>query len=347
MPARRPVIFLVALLASMCSAAVELDEAEVASALAREHVPGIAVAVVDDGQVDVFAVGSAHPDTDVPVSADTLFEAASLSKTVFAVMFLEAVGAGELSLDARLTSTQSVRRIVDREAFARLTPRVLLSHRSGLTNWAGDSNDRERIDELTFEFPPGKRFRYSGEGFELLREHAEAERDETFENWFRAKRSVYGMQSSRFAFDVVPENSAAARGSARLPDRGISPSPSANAAASLITTAADYGQFMAYLLGHPDLLAALLTPQGRVESADSGNIDWGLGWGILTRADDSRLGFHWGDNGQFKAFVAIDPETSVAVVYFANGMKGLRLVSDIVEPVVGDLGPVRDWLEYE
>jgi hypothetical protein len=78
-------------------------------------------------------------------------------------------------------------------------------------------------------------------------------------------------------------------------------------------------------------------------------IQWRLHYLILLfkRPDGSRVAFHRGDSFQFKAFVAIDLDNDIAVVYFANGVEGLRLIMAIVEPVVGDLRVVRDWLGYE
>jgi hypothetical protein len=54
--------------------------------------------------------------------------------------------------------------------------------------------------------------------------------------------------------------------------------------------------------------------------------------------------FHWGDNGDFKAFLALDRESGNGVVFFANGRNGLDLVPAVVEPVVGSMRPVRAWL---
>ena len=129
--------------------------------------------------------------------------------------------------------------------------------------------------------------------------------------------------------------------------RALSAGGHANAAASLITTVDDYAGFLQYLLANPALLDTLLTPEVNVDAGAEGSIAWGLGWGVFERADGTRLGFHWGDNYQFKAFVAIDPAAGRAVVFFANGFEGLRLVRVIVEPVVGGMQPVRDWLGYD
>jgi CubicO group peptidase (beta-lactamase class C family) len=324
-----------------------VDEQAVLDAMASRGVPGVAIAVVRMGEVDVFTLGSASPDTDIPVTAETTFEAASLSKTVFAAMFIEAVANGHFSLDKPLADARASRRVTNDEWYGQLTPRLILSHQTGLPNWAGDARDPARTDPLEFKSEPGAAFGYSGEGYELLHADVVATLDRPLEDWLDEHRDAYGMANSHYVFDSVPSNAAIASGNSPETTRAIEASPHALAAASLITTASDYGHFVRYLLQNPDLFGALTAPQVNVEQSDAGVLNWGLGWGLFERPDGSRIAFHWGDNWQFKSFVAIDEASDTGIVYFANGVDGLRLIDAIVEPVIGDLGMVRDWLDYE
>lgn len=322
-------------------------EADIDARLEEAGVPGVAIATIRNGSVRVRTHGSASPGGYRRLDGDTRFEAASLSKTVFAAMFLDAVAAGELSLDAALLETQASARVSDRAGYVRLTPRLVLSHQSGLPNWAGDAADRRRKDPLEFKAPPGSSFGYSGEAFELLRAHAEKATGLMLDDWFRRHRDRFGMPNSGFVYEHSADNAAVAVGPNDVATRGVRGMPGGNAAASLVTTARDYGRFLGWLLDNEALLARALTPQVLVERRHAAAIHWGLGWGIYERADGRRIGFHWGDNFQFKAFVAIDPSNDLAIAYFANGVEGLRLVDAIVEPVVGELRDVRDWLGYE
>jgi len=329
------------------AAASPQDRAAIIEAMTAADVPGVAVATVEDDALELISLGSASPDADIPVTADTVFEAASLSKTVFAAMYLDTVASQRLSLDGPLAKTRAASRITDTTLYQALTPRLILSHQSGLPNWAGDARIPDRTDPLEFKREPGTAYGYSGEGYELLRAHVEAQLDTSLEGWFDRYRQSFGMPSSHFTYDEVPSASAVARGTSEETTRGISPSPYGIAAASLTTTARDYGTFVRYLLANPALLESLTEAQVMVEKNDLGELQWGLGWGIYVDPDGRRVAFHWGDNWQFKAFVAIDLDNEVGVVYFANGVGGLELVSTIVEPVVGDLTMVRDWLGYE
>ena len=327
--------------------ASSIDRQRVLEAMASNGVPGVAIAVVRSGSVDVLTLGSASPRTDVPIAAGTAFEAASLSKTVFATMFMSAVTEGRFSLDEDLAATRAARRVTNQDWYGELTPRLILSHQSGLPNWSGDARDPERTDPLEFESEPGTGYGYSGEGYELLHAHVVATLGRSLEDWLDDYRDRFGMDASHYAFETVPPDAAVATGGTPESYRSIEVTPFGLAAASLITSADDYGSFLRYLLATPDLLADLTVPQVIVESGDIGTLSWGLGWGLLERPDGSRIAFHWGDNWQFKAFVAIDTANETGIVYFANGADGLRLIDTIVEPVVGDLSMVRDGLGYE
>ena len=315
--------------------------------MAAAEVPGVAVATVEDGALELISLGSASPDANIPVTADTVFEAASLSKTVFASMYLDTVASQRLSLDEPLAKTHAASRVTDATLYKALTPRLILSHQSGLPNWAGDAHIPDRTDPLEFKREPGTAYGYSGEGYELLRAHVEAQLGTSLEGWFDGYRQGFGMPSSHFTYDEVPAASAVAKGTSEETTRGISPRPYGVAAASLTTTARDYGAFVRYLLANPALLESLTEAQVMVEETDQGELQWGLGWGLYEHPNGRRVAFHWGDNWQFKAFVAIDIDKKVGIVHFANGVGGLKLVSTIAEPVVGDLTMVREWLGYE
>jgi CubicO group peptidase (beta-lactamase class C family) len=106
----------------------------------RFRVPGMSVAVIKDFAIHwAKGYGVADVATGAPVTADTMFQAASISKPVAAMAVLRAVQDGRLSLD------EDINRILKSwtlpgEAFTRdrpVTPRALLSHSSGLGDGFG------------------------------------------------------------------------------------------------------------------------------------------------------------------------------------------------------------------
>ncbi|MEO1173755.1 MAG: serine hydrolase [Myxococcota bacterium] len=336
---------------------LETREERIRKQMSRSNVPGTAVAYVRDCRLtEVLTLGTANSETGAPVQPSTVFEAASLSKPVFALLFLRAVASGYATLDAPFGDAVPNPRIKDSKAYAHVTPRMLLAHRSGLPNWSGPSRDLDRLDPLVFAFPPGDSFAYSGEGYFMLQRQLESLRDTELADLFHAELAPV-MPLSSFGAIAAGAPTSHGHGADGLASSGrpLSASPPI-AAYSLKTVAADYGRFVAYVCAGadlPDLLfEEMLRPQSPAPadhygaSADalgSGTISWALGWGVQ-RTYDRAIHFHWGDNGAFKAFAAFDRKSGNGVVYFANGKNSLELVPAIVEPVVGSMKPVRAWL---
>lgn len=97
----------------------------------------------------------------LPVTAETVFEAASLSKPVFAYGVLKLIDQGKLGLDVPLTTYLPKPYIDGDERLNKITARIVLSHRTGFPNWRGKPS-------LKICFTPGERFSYSGEGYIYL-----------------------------------------------------------------------------------------------------------------------------------------------------------------------------------
>ena len=228
-------------------------------------IPGLAVAVIEGGGiVSIETLGVAGADSGMPVTPTTLFEAASLSKPVFATGVLRLVERGELDLDLPVDRLLEYERVAHDPRAARITARLVLSHRTGLPNWGGET--------LELVGDPGEWFGYSGEGFVYLQrvvEHLtglaldEVVRREVFE--------PLGMTASAFSFPEGETPALAAPHDEAGRQQETRPAREGNAAASLLTTAEDYARFVvAWMRG--DLLreatrAEALTPVTRLAPA--------------------------------------------------------------------------------
>ncbi len=136
--------------------------AELEELLEKGHVPGLSYAVIRDGKIaDLGALGTRDTSTGALVDQNTVFEAASLSKPVFAFAVLRLVDSGVLSLDTPLADYAPNDVKGDPRA-ATVTVRDVLSQSSGLPNWGS------WITPVKTYFPPGSQFSYSGEGFVWL-----------------------------------------------------------------------------------------------------------------------------------------------------------------------------------
>jgi hypothetical protein len=136
----------------------------------------------------------------------------------------------------------------------------------------------------------------------------------------------------------------------------------ANAAASLQTTALDYGKFIAAVLQRRGIkestVQEMLRPQIKVDAAcvicfgrpASGKLSpviaWGLGWGLESIPNGNSF-WHWGDNGNVKAFVVAFDKSKTGIVIFSNSANGLSIADEIVSSFVGSKQTALTWLDYE
>jgi len=320
-------------------------------------VPGLSLAVVQDGRIRYHrAFGVREAGASAAVDDDTIFEAASLSKPVFAYAVLKLVDAGVLDLDTPVAKLLPGDYAEDPRA-RRITPRHVLTHTTGFPNWRSGPG-------LKMFFEPGERFSYSGEGFVYLQKAVERATGQTLESLMtRLVFEPLGMRSSSYVWQDRFE------GRTATGHDGVSkPIPlrrpwEAIAAASLHTTAIDYAHFLIAALDGAGLAektrAEMLRMQIRVdEGCDnciarkptgrlSREIGWGLGWG-LEESDGGVALWHWGDNGSgFHCYVLGDPRRRSGVVVLTNSLGGHGIIPDVVTAAVGRRHPAFAWLDYE
>ena len=171
----QPVVFLSACTTFIrCETEIEdrsLDawlDATVPCLLNKYKVPGVAVAIVRNGEV-YFSKGwgKLRADKDAPINDQTLFPAASLTKPVFAYGTLMLVRDGRLDLDRSLSDYLDEPYIQGDDRLKKITARMVLSHTSGFPNWR-PGRWTDSPEPLTIQFEPGTNFKYSGEGYNYL-----------------------------------------------------------------------------------------------------------------------------------------------------------------------------------
>jgi len=136
-------------------------ESEIVQWMGVAPVPGAIIGVVrNGGPAWLRPLGVRHIETNDPVTRDTIFQAASLSKQVTAYAAFALRDAGKLDFDRTLVSY--VDDLADERA-RKVTVRQVLSHSSGFPNWRSGA-----VKQLVPEFEPGSKFQYSGEGFFYL-----------------------------------------------------------------------------------------------------------------------------------------------------------------------------------
>ncbi len=152
--------------------------------MGRFNVPGVSIAVIKDYKIHwTKTYGRADVTTDTPVTPETMFQAASISKPVTAVAVMRAVEAGKLSLDEDVNRYLKSWKVPENE-FTRARPvtlRALLSHTSGTGDGFGfpgyhPSAERPTLPQILngekpsnvgrvfWERPPFTAMKYSGGG---------------------------------------------------------------------------------------------------------------------------------------------------------------------------------------
>lgn len=334
-------------------------EGSIPRLLADGDVPGLSIALVRDGKlVWHHGFGVRNAVTKEPVTDDTVFEAASLSKPVFAYAVLKLVDNGKLDLDTPLNKYLPGNYDVGTDArINQITARRVLSHTTGFPNWRPQRDS----PDLKIHFTPGERFSYSGEGFVYLARVVEHLTGEKFNAFM--KRMVFEplkMTSSSYVWQDRYEALKVFKHNAVNEPTGQGKVPAANAAASLQTTASDYGRFVAAILKGEGLkketARLMLTPQIRVGentntiARPAGNpnayVSWGLGWGLQI-TDEGTSFWHWGDNGDCKAYVVAFDRQKTGVVVFTNSANGLSIVREIIDEAVGGFHPALALIRYE
>jgi CubicO group peptidase (beta-lactamase class C family) len=139
-------------------------EQQLPGLMAEAKTPGLSLAIIRDAKV-LWRRGFGVRDSASrqPVDDDTVFEAASVSKTVFAYAVMKLCEKGVMDLDTPLTRYTPDRYLEGDPRLDLITARHVLTHTSGFQNW------RSAAEPLKIHFTPGeKRFFYSGEGFSYL-----------------------------------------------------------------------------------------------------------------------------------------------------------------------------------
>ncbi|MDY8134271.1 serine hydrolase domain-containing protein [Aquimarina sp. 2201CG5-10] len=129
------------------------------------NIPGLSIAVINDSKVVYHQTfGYANLEKKMPVTSKTIFEGASMSKSVFASFVMKYVEERKLDLDKPLYEYLPYQEIAYDERYKKITARMVLSHRSGFPNWRENEDDKK----LKIKFQPDTDYEYSGEGYQYL-----------------------------------------------------------------------------------------------------------------------------------------------------------------------------------
>ena len=330
-------------------------ESSIPVLMEQARIPGLQIALIDDGVV-VWeeGFGTTNSTGGDPVTTDTIFEAASLTKPLFAYAVLMMVDDGIIDLDQPIVEIASAELVDDflghtpdtegfrADWFVTITPRHVLSHSAGTPH-----GERDTPYPLLFE--PGTDWKYSAQGYVLLQRAVEEITGQPLDKIISARvLGPLGMEKSsmvwRDAYETTMANGHQLFGEPVPFRRRTEP----NSAASLYTTAGDYARFAIAVIDGEGLETATAEEMLRwtADMSDDGRVGWSLGFG-LQRDDRGTAFWQWGDFGIFRSYVIAYPETRTGVVYLTNSINGLAVCGNVVAVSVGGEALGNAELEYQ
>lgn len=312
----------------------------------RPEMAGLAVAVVEDGQVRfVRTYGVVDRSTGVPVTPDTIFRWASASKTVTGMLAAKLSEEKRVDLGQPVSSWQTSLHLPG-DAEKQVTLAQLLAHQTGLTKNAYDEKleDGERPDVLRaglaaapLQCAPGTCHTYQNIAFdaasEILSEGGQMPfTDAVQQRFFRP----LGMSSTTYGMSGLTDAKDWAR-----PHRGSEVRTLKEAywrvpaAAGVNSNIVDFAKWMQAAMGaRPDVLPASVlqiaqAPRVSTRRLYSGDLaqaitdsQYGLGWRSFTYAGH-RLAGHSGAVDGYRATMIFEPATKTGVVAMWNSNWGV------------------------
>lgn len=317
------------------------------------RVPGAALALVQDGEVVwTQGYGLADEERGTPITGETLFQVASISKSVTAWGVMRLVDENKIDLDAPV-ERYLMRWHLPQSEFdpGGVTPRRLLGHTAGIASWDYQGT---RVDEMSptlvellsgaasddavrVDHQPGERENYSNGGYLLLQLLIEDVTGESFGEYMqRQVLTPLGMEHSTYQWS--PEMLSSMAIGYEVSGRPMEYRHYPEAAGGLNSTAVDIAKWMAAGMAGPNSLSAgqgVLQPRTIAEmytpvlvTKSSGN---GLGYGIETLSNGLRMASHSGEfpgwRGQFTSL----PDQGKGIVVLTNSNAGSRyVISDTI-----------------
>jgi CubicO group peptidase (beta-lactamase class C family) len=315
---------------------VSMPEASTVNSLMKEyHVPTVGISIIQDGKIKQSEVFGSLPHHSL-APGNTRFNIASLTKPLTSTTVLILISQGQWQLDEPLYHYWIDPDVTNDERHKKLTTRHVLSHQSGLPNWRG----HEPGGKLSFAFEPGTQWKYSGEGFEYLRQALEHKFAMPFEKLVDSLLfKPLKMNETQFYWDPELDSTLYAN---RHHEDG---SPfeletwyTANPSNLVLTTVGDYAKFGIGVMNSFGLSTAvygeMITNQARL----SENKEWGLGWKLIKGLSNGEYALvHTGGNPGLNTIIVLLPQSRRGIVVFTNGARGDQLYEKLVAEAI-DLG---------
>jgi CubicO group peptidase (beta-lactamase class C family) len=337
-----------------------------AERMKRYSVPGVSIAVIDQAEIQwAQGYGVQQAGEDIPVTPQTRFQAASISKPVSAMAALHLAQIGQLDLDQNVNEVLRSWKVPENEHTHRhkVTLRGLLSHTAGLTvhGFPGYASNaevptlRQILDgeppantaAIRVDCEPGSQWRYSGGGYTVLQQLLEDVTGTPFPEFMRST-VLEPLQMDHSTFEqplpgAYAEQAASAHGSDGQPIEGKWHTYPEMAAAGLWTTPSDLACFAIEILRSSSGQSnKLLSVEFTREMLKPRLGDFGLG--LKVKKLDRSIQFdHAGGNRGFRCFLVANTGTEQGAVVMTNGDNADLLMMEIIRSIAHAYG----WQEFQ
>ncbi|WP_158275225.1 serine hydrolase [Pedobacter sp. HMWF019] len=340
-----------------------------ASIVDSARIAGLQVAIINNHKtVWKGNFGYRNIEKQLRIEDNTVMYAASLTKPVSAYLFLRLAEKGIFNLD--IPVQHYLKKPIgqypkwkdlgeDTTAFNKITPRMLLSHSSGMPVLRGVYQGKVNLIAR-----PGEKFYYSNEGLNLLGFMIEEYTGKLLEQL--AKEEVFiplHMDHTSMIWDSAFEENFSLAYYKEGKVYGSERRTESRAAGSMTTTASDYAKFVINLMSEKglshQLYAQMLSPQIYVKSKrgfgplkdsltsdnDRIHLAWGLGTGLF-QSKVGKVFFHTGHGEANQNYFVAFPEKGIAVVLLSNSENFEHAIGLILNACIGDqYSPLR-WLGH-
>lgn len=296
--------------------------------MAEHKVPCVGVGLIENGKIKFLKVYG-NLKKGHPAPEKTIFNIASQTKPVVAMLTLKLVQAGKWNLDEPLSKYWIDPDVAADSNLTKLTTRHVLSHQTGFPNWRKGQNS----NKLKFYFEPGTQFQYSGEGYKYLAKALERKFQKPLEELlveFLFKPASIrdtrhwgkGLDTSRFA----------KWHDAQGIEYPFSNATGVSAADDLTTTIGDYCKLGIYLMNGAGLSISLykemVSPQVK---AKEGHFR-ALGWGLVNNLPNGEFALeHGGSDIGVRTMAIFLPKSKRGIVVMTNGDNGLFIHDRIIK----------------
>jgi len=340
----------------------------------QKKLPGLAIAIVQNGKVvSMQGYGVTGAPGGQPVTTDTVFRLASLSKAFAATLSAQLVAEDAMSWDSPIINQLPAFKLRDYASAKTVTVRDILSHRVGLTRNTYDrdleNNEpfpllAERLSDAPMACTPGDCYAYQNVAFSLIGDLVFAATGDFYSH--QVEKRIFhplGMYNSTFGREALESSASWARPHVRGRGGWVAVRPKESyyrvpPAAGVNSSIHDMAQWLIAQSGHrPDVLTPAMLDQIHLPEVNTpgetrgspwrrerlNGASYAMGWRVFNYSGHTMI-FHGGAVQGFRGLIAFLPGEDVGLVVLWNSESSAPsgLLPSFMDRVLGL--PTKDWL---